>query len=62
MRALEPFPLEGGRAGLGVRAPPFPQRAGEADLFPFAAFERYSSIMSALTPIPNPSPLEGEGS
>ena len=56
--ALEqPFPLEGGRVGLGVSA----ERGGEgAD--GAGAQQRSSPELTGHTPIPGPSPLEGEGS
>ena len=51
-----PFPLEGGRAGMGVDTPPPeglpPEKAGPADR---------SSDRGAATPILDPSPLQGEG-
>jgi glycyl-tRNA synthetase beta chain len=51
---VEPFPLEGGRAGMGV---------GNAALSePGAAAGANSSPAAHPTPIPDPSPLEGEGS
>jgi NADH dehydrogenase [ubiquinone] 1 alpha subcomplex assembly factor 7 len=45
----EPFPLDGGRAGLGVTAAVDDER-------------RRQAAGSAVTPIPNPSPIKGEGS
>ena len=52
VRALEPFPLDGGRAGMGVT----PALSGEGDdpALP-------TSSGGGVTPIPNPSPIEGEG-
>jgi hypothetical protein len=51
------FPLEGGREGMGVAALPSQDTAHEAAPPPEAFHHR-----SAATPIPRPSPLEGEGS
>ena len=53
MRVLEPFPLEGGRAGMGVVAlrleNPSVRHAGKP------------SNGGAPTPIPGPFPIKGEG-
>ena len=58
MRALrEPFPLYGGRAGLGVRAP---ADAIEARMGA-GAQSRHSPQLCGHTSTP-PSPIEGEGS
>ena len=47
---MRPFPLDGGRRGLGVVPATL---AAEGDL---------SGPRGAVTPIPNPSSIEGEGS
>ena len=52
------FPLEGGRAGLGVGAPP-PEGSPVPD---GGAASDQSPTRIAPTPIPDPSPLQGEGS
>ena len=51
LRAIsrEPFPLDGGRAGMGVTAA-------------VDDSHRHQAASSAVTPIPNPSPIQGEGS
>jgi glycyl-tRNA synthetase beta chain len=52
---LEPFPLDGGRAGMGVKGADVETKsAGGASL-------ASSRTPGASTPIPGPSPLEGEG-
>ncbi len=51
VRSLEPFPLDGGRAGMGVT----PALSGESAPAPQPA------IGGAVTPIPDPSPIKGEG-
>lgn len=51
--AHEPFPLEGGRVGMGVED--LASRAVSAASNP-------PSASSVATPIPNPSPLQGKGS
>jgi hypothetical protein len=53
---MTPFPLEGGRAGMGVFAPPFPYEPQRR-----SAFSAKSMMQGARTPT-QPSPLEGEGS
>ena len=57
MTSTSPLPLEGGGAGVGVRAPRLYGRAYEAATprAPFAQPER-------VHPHPDPSPIEGEGS
>jgi glycyl-tRNA synthetase beta chain len=52
---LEPFPLEGGRAGMGVSG------AVGAVHSTGGASGALSPAPGASTPIPDPSPLEGEG-
>jgi hypothetical protein len=51
-----PFPLEGGKAGIG----------GECRAWPGKLRRRHTHRMTEpgvhRTPIPNPSPFEGEGS
>jgi glycyl-tRNA synthetase beta chain len=52
---LEPFPLDGGRAGMGVKGADVEAKsAGAASL-------ASSGTPGASTPIPGPSPIEGEG-
>jgi glycyl-tRNA synthetase beta chain len=51
--ALEPFPLEGGRVGMGVE---------DAASRAAPAASNSAPASSAATPIPGPSPLQGEGS
>jgi glycyl-tRNA synthetase beta chain len=51
--ALEPFPLEGGRVGMGVE-----DAASRAVSAPSST----PPASTAATPIPGPSPLQGEGS
>ena len=46
------LPLDGAGAGVGVFALPVTQRAGKAPPAPFR-------LSRALTPIPDPSPIEG---
>lgn len=58
----EPFPLDGGRVGMGVitasaRALTTAPFAPLAPLAPLAPAPK----SPALTPIPAPSPIEGEG-
>ena len=55
--ALKPFPLEGGSIGIGVDARAATQSPTETP----ASLEP-SDARPALTPIPSPSPFEGEGS
>ena len=50
----QPLPLDGGGAGVGVFAPPATEEVVEASPAPFQK-------RGALTPIPDPSPIEGEG-
>jgi len=51
-----PFPLDGGRVGMGVTT----VLAGALANAAFAPLEP-TQKSSALTPIPAPSPIEGEG-
>jgi hypothetical protein len=53
---MRPFPLEGGRAGMGVFAPPFPYEPKRR-----SAFSAKSVMQGARTPTPA-LPLRGGGS
>ncbi len=52
----EPFPLDGGRVGMGV----ITASARALTTAPFAPLAP-APKSPALTPIPAPSPIEGEG-
>jgi hypothetical protein len=56
VRQREPFPLYGGRAGLGVFAPVVTIKT----LMGAGAQSRFSPQPRGYTPTP-PSPIEGEG-
>ncbi len=62
VRALEPFPLEGGRAGMGVQgAADGAEGAGGATGEAADAVSALPPDPGGHTPIPDPSPFEGEG-
>ena len=58
----QPFPLDGGRAGMGLQGAAGASEGAGGVAGPGAASTALPPEPGARTPIPDPSPIEGEGS